>query len=89
MSSIAVAEGFNLQSYFRNLILNATPSGLLWQQLMGRTHRFGQEADTVFFTVLTNVAEQMDGLRRAITDAEYIQATTGQAQKLCLADMAN
>ncbi len=89
VSSIAVAEGFNLQHYFRNLILNATPSGLLWQQLMGRTHRFGQEADTVFFTVLTNVAEQMDGLRRAITDAEYIQATTGQAQKLCLADMAN
>jgi hypothetical protein len=83
----AVGEGFNLQTYNRNLVLNATPKGDTWEQMIGRTHRAGQEADTVYFTVLCAVWEQSQGFDQAMKDAEYTQGITGQAQKLCLADV--
>ena len=70
-------------------MLHATPTGKQWEQMIGRTHRYGQDADAVRVQVLTVVDEQVAGFEQAQADAEYIQQTTGQKQKLCLATYTN
>ncbi len=87
VSQAAVSRGFNLQRYDQNLVLNATPIGTRYEQLFGRTHRQGQDADVVTFDILVTVAEQLAGFEQARLDAAYEQQTTGQKQKLCLADV--
>jgi hypothetical protein len=87
VSQSAVSRGFNLQRYDQNLILNATPLGTRYEQIFGRTHRQMQEADVVTFDILVTVAEQLAGFEQARRDAAYEQQTTGQSQKLCLADV--
>ena len=88
VSQRAVSRGFNLQyKWHQNLILNMTPIGTRAEQLMGRTHRQGQPEDTVFFTWLVTVAEQLAGFEQTQADSLYEQETTGQLQKLCLADV--
>ena len=80
-------EGRNLQAWSRNEIVSPPPSGGTWEQLMGRTHREGQEADEVYFgTALADDAIK-DGMKQALRDAEYMQRTTGNAQKLLLAGL--
>jgi hypothetical protein len=83
----AIGEGFNLQRYNRNLVLNCTPLGSAWEQMIGRTHRQGQEADNVHVEVLITAEEQRAGFWQAVKDAHYVQETTGQRQKLCYADI--
>lgn len=77
--------GLNLQPWAHNLILTPDQSGLVWEQLLGRTHRPGQEADEVWATVLAHTFAFRDALAAAKVNAEYIQHTTGQKQKLLLA----
>lgn len=83
----AIGEGFNLQRYNKNLVLNCTPIGSAWEQMIGRTHRSGQEADNVHVEVLTTCPVQRQGFWQAVADAHYVQDTTGQRQKLCYADI--
>lgn len=83
----AIGEGFNLQRYNKNLVLNCTPIGSAWEQMIGRTHRQGQEADNVHVEVLITCEEQKAGFWQAVKDAHYVQDTTGQRQKLCYADI--
>lgn len=83
----AIGEGFNLQRYKHNLVLNCTPKGDAWEQLIGRTHRSGQEAETVYVDVLCTVDEQIEGFKQAYADAEYTQSITDHTSKLCLADL--
>lgn len=82
------AEGRNLQSWSANLITSPPTSGATWEQLLGRTHRDGQQADEVSCTLLLSLPVQFEAFERACRDAKYIQDTTGQAQKLCYADLA-
>jgi hypothetical protein len=89
LSIAANSEGRNLQRYSRNLVVSLPPSGATWEQLVGRTHRAGQEADEVAFTVFVNCSEQLQGFERARADARYIEATTGQSQKLNVCDTVN
>ena len=90
VSQKAVSKGFNLQyKWYQNVLLNVTPAGWRYEQLMGRTHRQGQPHDTVYFVVVVTVAEQLAGFEQAQADALYEQQTTGQQQKLCLADVTN
>jgi hypothetical protein len=77
--------GLNLQAWSQNLVLTPTPSGLEWEQLIGRTHRSGQEADEVWVSVLAHTEAFREALKNAMRDAEYLQHSTGQAQKLLLA----
>jgi hypothetical protein len=85
-STTACSEGFNLQRFDRNFILNCTPTGDRWEQLLGRTHRPGQQSDTVEATLIAFAPVQLTDLEQARADAAYVQATTGQAQKLVYAD---
>lgn len=80
-------EGRNLQGWNRNLVSSAPPNGRIWEQMLGRTHREGQEADEVTYELLLGCREQWEGMQQALADAEYIEHTTGQPQKLLYADL--
>lgn len=74
--------GKNLQWFNRNLVLCPPSDGATWEQLLGRTHRHGQLADEVKFDVLRHTDELVDALDKARKNAEYIEQTTGNKQKL-------
>jgi hypothetical protein len=82
------SEGRNLQWHWsRNFVSSAPPNGMVWEQLLGRTHRDGQRADEVECVMAMACREQWAGFEQSRADARYIQDTTGQPQKLCYADM--
>lgn len=74
--------GKNLQRYPNNLVIEPPASGATWEQLIGRTHRPGQLADEVLFKVFAHTGELMGALYRAVSDAQYVQSTQGQRQKI-------
>jgi hypothetical protein len=78
-------EGRNLQAWCENLIVSTPANGLNMEQLLGRTHRDGQEADEVTVDVVVNCAEHYEAFEQARRDADYIQTSTGSPQKLLLA----
>lgn len=82
------AEGRNMQHYAHNVIVTPPASGRTMEQLMGRTHRTGQKADEVGFEIMTGHPSIVGHLQQAIADARFIHATTGQPQKLLLADIS-
>lgn len=82
------AEGRNLQGWSKNLVISCPPTGIIWEQLLGRTHREGQQADEVWCEIILACAEQWTGLLQARADAKYLQDTLGQEQKLLHADWA-
>jgi hypothetical protein len=81
-SVAANGTGRNLQAWSRNLIASAPPSGSTWEQLLGRTHREGQQAREVTADVLFGCVEALEGFWRAVQDAAYAEEVTGQSQKL-------
>jgi hypothetical protein len=89
IASIAAhSEGKNLQRWSRSLVVAPPSSGKTWEQLLGRTHREGQEADEVSYEVWLHADELRASLRQALADARYIEQTTGARQKLLYADLA-
>ncbi len=85
VSARAHGTGRNLQGWARNLVVTAPSSGAAWEQLIGRTHRPGQGADVVVFEVYAHAEALARAVAQARRDAGYIEATTGQVQKLGLA----
>lgn len=79
-------EGRNLQAWSRNFVVSAAPPGILWEQLIGRTHRDGQTADEVTVEVIMGCVEQWEGFQKSLQDARYLQESIGQEQKLLYAD---
>ena len=80
-------EGRNLQAWNRNLITSCPPNGLQWEQVLGRTHRDGQNADEVTFNVVITSLAHLKAFAQAVMDAERIEAQIpGQTQKLLYAD---
>lgn len=89
VASIAAhGEGKNLQRWSRNLFVAPPSSGKTWEQVLGRTHREGQEADEVTADVWLHADELRASFKQAIADARYIEQTTGARQKLLYADIA-
>lgn len=89
VASIAAnSEGRNLQHFSLNLVAAPPPGGATWEQMLGRTHRDGQEADEVGVQVLLGCYENWKVLMQAIKDAEFAEATTGQYQKLNFSDVS-
>lgn len=86
LSIASNAEGRNLQAWSRNLVVTPPASGRMWEQLLGRTHRPGQDADEVEVMVMLGHSEIRNSLQQAFNDARYIQSTTLNPQKLLLAD---
>jgi hypothetical protein len=63
--------GKNLQRWHRNLVTNPPTTGKVWKQLLARTWREGQEADTVTVDVVLVSREAYKGLTQAIRDAQF------------------
>lgn len=84
----AHSTGKNLERYSRNLITSPPTSGETWQQLLGRTHREGQLADTVTVDVMLHCEELEACFEKARADARYLEDTFGNRQKLNFADIA-
>jgi hypothetical protein len=83
----ANATGRNLQAFAANLVTSWSPSAKDAEQLIGRTHRDGQEADTVTVDVLFGCREHYDAITRAIDGARAAADVLGHDQKLLLADI--
>lgn len=78
-------EGLDLQPWWRGLITGFPPTGWRAEQLLGRQHRDGTDADEVEFDVLCLCAEHAGGFWQACRDCRAIEQTTGSPQKLMLA----
>ena len=76
--------GLNLQhAHSENLILSFPSSGKIMEQLLGRTHRQGQEEDEVTLHYYQHTAEARAAILKARADARYIEDTQGSPMKLC------
>lgn len=72
-----------LQRLFEDQLIASPPSNSKgWEQLLGRLVRTGQAAATVRASVYTHTPELRNAVRKALTRAEYVKATTGNRQKL-------
>lgn len=84
----AHGKGHNLQRYTTMLLLCCPSGGDVWEQLLGRSHRQGQEADEVDFEVYLHCRELWNSFQKAVGDARYIEDSMGQKQKLNLATIS-
>jgi hypothetical protein len=82
----SVGTGLNLQFFSDNFVCSAPPNGVQWEQKMGRTHRQGQQADTVDFTLYVGCRENIEGFWQSVRDCIRVQQQIGQAQRLVFAD---
>jgi len=84
VSTHSHTKGLNLQSYDKNIVLTPQAAADM-EQLLGRTHRQGQTADTVYCEVLTHTRHTAKTWAKSRKQAAWLQESTGQRQKLCLA----
>jgi hypothetical protein len=84
-SADANKEGRNLQFWSRNLITTLEGRPGKNQQMIGRTHRSGQEADEVTVDILVGCLEHLNAWRDLIPAATAVRDTTGASQKVLLA----
>lgn len=77
--------GLNLQANSSNLIISFPSSGKTCEQLLGRTHRYGQAEDEVTFDYYAPNEDTQKCVETARRDARYIQETQKSPQKLCYA----
>lgn len=85
-SVAANATGRNLQAWARNLVTSCPGGAVVWEQLLGRTHRDGQTADQVEVEVLFACIEHANAWERALAEARMTEDTMGQPQKILFAD---
>jgi len=71
------SEGRNLQVWSENLVTTIMPTGNEWEQLLGREHRPGQEADEVWFEVLVGCKVEWECWCQAMVDAKYASKVEG------------
>jgi hypothetical protein len=83
----AHGTGKNLQHRWQdNLVLVPMSNAAMWEQMIGRTHRPGQQADEVNIDVFYSLHERCEEwMHRAWTQARYIKSVSGAPQKLLLA----
>ena len=86
-SVAANGTGRNLQMFHENLITSCPSGPSIMEQLLGRTHRDGQEADEVLVDILIGVREQYEAFQKALDGAKATADTIGASQKLLLADI--
>ena len=80
------AEGRNLQDRFAlNLLTAMPPSGKVFEQLAGRTHRPGQPEDEVLIEYFAHTDKLREALEKVIDDALYVEESTGAKQKVLYA----
>lgn len=83
----ACKQGFNLQMFSANLITSCPSGSSTLEQLIGRTHRTGQQADMVSVEIMLGCAEQLQAFDKAVEAAKATEDTLGHRQKILLADI--
>lgn len=68
--------------YANQLVANVPASATAWEQLLGRLHRRGQKAESVYTDVYTHTNEFRKSIAQALRRASYVQGTIGAQQKL-------
>jgi hypothetical protein len=86
LSTAVFHKGKNFQAWSDQLVLEVPRSATIWEQLLGRTHRQGQRADEVRCDIALHTWPAQQGVAAAVAKARYIQAATGQPQRLVFAD---
>lgn len=71
--------------FHEQLVVPMPSSGDGCEQLLGRLHRIGQEADEVNAWTYRHVPEFRDGIDKALEQARFLKATLGSDQKLLVA----
>lgn len=80
------SEGKNLQHrYWRNLILQCPTDAKKMQQLVGRTHRFGQERPRVEILRYSQTDEMEEAFNKLCTLARYKEEAEWEPQKILFA----
>lgn len=81
-------EGFDLQDrWHANLVVTPHPAGVYWEQLLARTHRYGQRAEVVTCEVWCKTREDYEALLRARAEETNVAATLNDPhRKLVIAD---
>ena len=79
------SEGRNLQKWNTSLVTCWPANGIGAEQILGRTHREGQEADEVQVDVVLSCLEHATSFWQSVADARYAVDTTGAQQKILLA----
>ncbi len=89
IASIAAnGTGKNLQKkWSKNLITSCPSGGDRTEQLIGRTHRPGQEEDEVTVEVLVGCIEHVTAWQRVMSEARMAADMLGQPQKVHIADI--
>lgn len=82
VSRKAHGTGKNLVSWSNQLVTSMPGDGGVMEQLLGRTHRPGQEADAVCVNVYRHTREERDAWHSAELKARFIEETKGTRQKL-------
>jgi hypothetical protein len=80
-SKQANGTGRNLQKGWSSNLFFTTPS----EQVIGRTHRPGQEAEKVTVDLFVGCYEHVAAFEREVGNAVYVEQLTGDAQRLCYA----
>jgi hypothetical protein len=88
IASYANLAGRNLQFKWSSSLITA-PRGdsEFFEQLIGRTHRQGQEDDEVTVEVLVGCREHLEAIPRALNSSDVKKSLLGFSQKLHLADI--
>lgn len=82
LSIRAFSAALNLQQWACNLVLDPPSSAETWEQMIGRTHRTGQEADVVEVYYYEHTDAFTAAFRAAKECARSIEDNLGNAQKL-------
>jgi len=89
LSTTVYHAGWNLQHWNNQLIIEPDSNPVVWEQLLGRTHRQGQKASVVRASCLQHVWPLRQKLERAVQKARTTQSTLHQQQKLLMASRNN
>jgi|GEM_PF-3273782 len=84
----AHGEGKNLQAFQEQYFLQWPRSAKVAEQVLGRTHRQGQKADTLVVEMNRTLLFDHIMFAACLTDALYIHQTTGNRQKLVFGSYA-
>lgn len=85
LSVRAHGTGLNLQAWSKNVFACVPGGGTQWEQVLGRTHRAGQQEDEVWAWVPAWSGPLRSGLKSARQDAGWIERSTGNRQRLNMA----
>ena len=75
-------EGKNLQMFNKQLVCTPSSNPKVWEQLLGRTHRYGQKADEVTCDVYLHTLEMRAALDKAVKATEYGEELENTEKKL-------